>query len=379
MRAGRFTDTHAKTFLRAKDSNGRMNQRSRILAITLQFISANALLMLLVLGATLQAQSGQKGRSGGLESRTMAQAPKDYATPASSEGFSFDGSGTLTEETRNVPELPNDVNIQPFSFGHSAASAEPCPVGTLCPGQFSTSQDRASSIDAQHQSLADDNSLHDDSIPRAPVVSQRSKPTDFNRSIYYKNKLEFGLDVGWLPINIPFVYDVFVGDGYNMTPLKYTMVPIIASLRWQTNDIGGPWILRGNFDLTFSGSITAIPRGPETRYYSFIFGIRRNFVPRRGRIAPYFDQRGGVGNIDAKEPLGVPWAQGQNLTFTYNMGCGVRYNFNPHYSFSAGVNYMHVSNAYLSEPKYTNYGINVYGPMFGIDVRLGKPHGTAAQ
>jgi hypothetical protein len=26
----------------------------------------------------------------------------------------------------------------------------------------------------------------------------------------------------------------------------------------------------------------------------------------------------------------------------------------------------------LSEPAFSNYGINVYGPMFGIDVRLGK-------
>jgi len=157
------------------------------------------------------------------------------------------------------------------------------------------------------------------------------------------------------------------------------MVPIIASIRWQAGDVGGPWILRGNFDLSFSGSITAIPRGPETRYFSFIFGLRRNFVPRHGKIAPYFDQRGGIGNIDAKEPLGVAWAQGQDLTFTYNMGAGFRYNFNPHYSISAGMNYMHVSNGYLSEPKYTNYGINVYGPMFGIDVRLGKPRRDAAQ
>ena len=77
--------------------------------------------------------------------------------------------------------------------------------------------------------------------------------------------------------------------------------------------------------------------------------------------------------IDAKEPLGVLWAQGQNLTFTYNMGAGVRYNLNSKYSFSAGMNYMHISNGYLSEPQFVNYGINVYGPMFGMNVRLGNP------
>jgi long-subunit fatty acid transport protein len=56
------------------------------------------------------------------------------------------------------------------------------------------------------------------------------------------------------------------------------------------------------------------------------------------------------------------------------MGAGARYNIDSKYSFSAGMNYMHISNAYLSQPQFYNYGINVYGPMFGFDVRLGKPH-----
>jgi len=89
---------------------------------------------------------------------------------------------------------------------------------------------------------------------------------------------------------------------------------------------------------------------------------------------PFFEQRGGAGIINAKEPLGVLWSQGQNLTFTYSMGVGARYNIDSKYSFSAGMNYMHISNGYLSEPQFTNYGINVYGPLFGFDVRLGKPH-----
>jgi hypothetical protein len=200
-----------------------------------------------------------------------------------------------------------------------------------------------------------------------------SAPADFNRSIYYKNKLEFSLETGWLPINIPFVFDVFLGDGYTETPLKYTLVPVFGSLRWQMGDVKGPKILRGNWDLTFTGSVTAIPRGPETRYFSYIMGIRRNFVPRSWRrIAPYFDFRAGLGDIDAKGPKGVQYAQGQDFTFTLNMGSGVRYNFNPRYAISAGLNWMHISNLYLSEPRYANYGINVYGPMVGVDIRLGK-------
>jgi hypothetical protein len=196
---------------------------------------------------------------------------------------------------------------------------------------------------------------------------------DFNRSIYYKNKLEFSLETGRLPINIPFPFDVFLGDGYTETPLKYTLVPVFASLRWQMGDVKGPRILRGNWDLTFTGSVTAIPRGPETRYFSYIMGIRRNFVPRTWRrVAPYFDFRAGLGDIDAKGPKGVQYAQGQDFTFTLNMGSGVCYNINPRYAISAGLNWMHISNLYLSEPRYANYGINVYGPMAGVDIRLGK-------
>jgi hypothetical protein len=210
-------------------------------------------------------------------------------------------------------------------------------------------------------------------------ILRNSKLADFNGSIYYKNKLEFSLETGWHPINIPWPFDFLVGDEYDFPGLYYTLVPTIASLRWQTGNVGGPWILRGNWDLTFSGSFTAIPRGAETRYGAFDMGIRRNFVRRNLRVAPYFDLRLGAGRIDAKGPLGVPYAQGQDLTFTFMMGSGVRYNFNSRYAISVGMNYMHVSNLYLSEPKFLNYGINVYGPMVGLDVRLGKPKHGALQ
>ena len=213
------------------------------------------------------------------------------------------------------------------------------------------------------------------------VTFEKLKPLarpDFNREIYYRNKLEFSLDAGWLPINVPFPLDIFVGDVYNTYPLKYTLVPIFASLRWHMSGISGPLILRGNWDLTMTGSVTAVPRGPESHYFSYIMGIRRNFVPRNSRVAPYFDIRLGLGLIDSKGPKGVLYAQGQDFTFTINMGSGVRYNLSPRYAISAGLNFMHISNLDLSEsngkPNWgvRNYGINVYGPMVGLDIQLGK-------
>jgi len=204
------------------------------------------------------------------------------------------------------------------------------------------------------------------------VSDPRSRLPDFNEDIYYRNKIEFSLENGYLPRNIPFVYNFVFGSSYARWPIDYTLVPTFMSVRWQRANIGGRWLFRGNNDYSFTGSYTAIPRGPETRYVAFDFGIRRNFVPRRSRVAPYFEMRGGVGNIDAQGPHGVIFAQGQDLTFTYMMGSGARYNFNPRISIAAGATYMHVSNTGLSEPKVVNYGINVWGPIFGFYMRLGK-------
>lgn len=214
------------------------------------------------------------------------------------------------------------------------------------------------------------------SITRVP--QPRIRRPDFNREIYYRNKLEFSLETGWLPINIPFVFDFVVDSPYTTWPLHYTMVPNIASLRWHVDGIDHAWIFRGNWDFTFSGSYTAIPRGAETRYFAFDYGIRRNFVPPRSRIAPFWDMRGGIGDINAKGPDGVLYAQGQDMTFTLMLGSGARYNFSSRTSLEAGAEYMHVSNAYLSQPKYEDFGINVWGPFVGLNVRIGKEKHFAA-
>jgi len=199
-----------------------------------------------------------------------------------------------------------------------------------------------------------------------------SKPQDVNQGVYYKNKLELSLEGGYLPINIPFPFEFLMGDNYEFPGLYYTLVPVFASVRWQLDDVGGPPALRGNWDATITTSVTIIPRGAETRYFSSLIGFRRNFVPRRWKATPYLDAQIGMGNIDAKGPYGVKYAQGQNFTFTLNLGSGLRYNLSPRYSFEAGMHYMHISNMYLSEPKFLNYGINVYGPWAGINIRIRK-------
>jgi hypothetical protein len=275
--------------------------------------------------------------------------------------------------------MPAESSGEIYSERLKTVSFDTVCAGAICSGWFGA-QPRAVTASGLTE-VAQSDSV-DAEVSRENSKTSRlraDEAPDFNRDIYYRNRLEFAVDVGWHPVNIPFIYDFAVGDTYNLTPLKYTLVPIIASLRWHVTNVGWPWILRGNMDFTFSGSITAIPRGPETHYYAFMFGIRRNFVYRNWKAVPFFEQRGGAGMINAKEPLGVVFAQGQNLTFTYGLGVGVRYNFDSKYSLSGGMNYMHISNGYLSEPQFANYGINVYGPMFGFDMRLSKPRHHASE
>jgi hypothetical protein len=212
-------------------------------------------------------------------------------------------------------------------------------------------------------------------------VPRDSEPSDFNDSIYYRHKLEFSVESGFFPIDIPFPFDFLLGSGYNFPGLYYTLLPTNAYVRWQVNDVGGRSVFRGNWEFSAGANFTAIPRGAETRFGGYVMGVRRNFVRRRWRVAPYFDGHVGIGGTDAKGPDGVAYAQGQDLTFTLMLGSGARYNINQKYSLSAGLGYMHVSNMYLSEPKYLNYGINVYGPMFAFYMRLGdgRHHGIAAK
>ena len=60
-----------------------------------------------------------------------------------------------------------------------------------------------------------------DSTTSPSDKAPRDSKFDFNRTIYYKNKLEFSLETGWLPNNIPFVFDFIVNSPYTMPASLY--------------------------------------------------------------------------------------------------------------------------------------------------------------
>jgi hypothetical protein len=211
-------------------------------------------------------------------------------------------------------------------------------------------------------------------IHPALVVASTPKSSrpDFNQENYYLNRLELSIEGGWFAKNVPFPFDFLQGGDYTKDPLAYTLAPVNIFLRWHLGNLRGPRVLRGNWEATFGVNATPVPRGPEARFFGYTMGIRRNFVPRRWHVAPYLDGHVGMGHIDARAPFGIGFAQGQDMVFSMNLGSGLRYNINPRYSVSLGVGYMHISNMYLSEPKYFNYGINVIGPQIAVNMRLGR-------
>lgn len=250
------------------------------------------------------------------------------------------------------------------SIGQQTAAALTPDLAFAAPADASTSADVA--IPADPDSAAEAGAS-------AAMATHTPKP-DINEKYYYRNKVEFSLEMGVLPVNIPFVFDAFVGGDYSQNPTHYTLVPLFPSLRWQMGKINGPLFLRGNTDLTVTFSVTAIPRGPENIYDAFDLGFRRNFVYRNWKATPYFETREGAGFVNAQEPYTHNgYGQGQDFTFTIMIGFGARYNFNSKYSMEVGGTYMHVSNAYLSEPKYDDNGINVCGPWIGFNMRLSRP------
>ncbi len=110
-------------------------------------------------------------------------------------------------------------------------------------------------------------------------------------------------------------------------------------------------------------------------YTGPLIGFRYNFVQPNSSVVPFLELRGGLGYTDAAGPWQVAHhqldlGQGQKFTFTFSMGSGLRYDFNERYSVSLEATFKHISNMYMSEPKYQNHGVNVVGGLLGFNVML---------
>ena len=229
------------------------------------------------------------------EHRVTAELRNEYDLRTADVRFGFDSGANSTAAAVDGVDAATGVPAESLRLAPSAVFMELCAGPAPCDGSSSalkllpppdapplvSSATLGSKPGEDPKSQLPDERLRSSgthSMDELVGKVELRQPPDFNQSVYYRNKLEFSLDVGWHPINIPFPFDFLEGDPYIEHPLKYTLVPIVASLRWHISNIGGPWILRGNWDLTSSGSVTAIPRGPETRYFSLENNCEKRWV-----------------------------------------------------------------------------------------------------
>ncbi|MDB6167884.1 MAG: hypothetical protein JWM88_748 [Verrucomicrobia bacterium] len=151
-----------------------------------------------------------------------------------------------------------------------------------------------------------------------------------------------------------------VGGG--ATPLSYTLVPQILSLKippisarpWA----GGTLVMRSRFSLLME----PIVRGPEHYYLGLAAAGEIEWRDASGRFTAFFAAGGGFGVMDSKG-YEVVGGQGQDFNLNWLMHCGARYRTGENWQVSAGLYFQHISNKGMNK---VNPGLNALGPTLGI-------------
>jgi hypothetical protein len=197
--------------------------------------------------------------------------------------------------------------------------------------------------------------------PVAPVVGVYPRPEALESvtddSVFAENRLAVSVTAGPL-------FDV--GGNANENLLSAT----VLSFHWQLDDVGNPGWRRGNTEWVTSAYINPVWDGTESRFIGAFFGPRYNFVQEGWKWVPFLGARVGFGFTDSRDNSNLPGAQGQDFVFTFVVEAGARYIINEWLDISLGALYQHVSNAGLSEPGQTNYGLDVLGPTASVSFRF---------
>lgn len=182
--------------------------------------------------------------------------------------------------------------------------------------------------------------------------------------LYHKGRWEFSLESAYLfkVVNNPLTA---IGGDYTKNKIPYRLATQILSARYQLTEPAGPFLLRGNLEISGNFIYSAIIEGPEPFFVGLAVGLRYNFVQTESKIVPYLEFRGGPGYTDARARH-REYAQQEDFTFTYMFGAGLRYDVSPQVSVSAGMADQHISNFYVTRP---NYGFDAIGFQLGLNIR----------
>ncbi len=159
-----------------------------------------------------------------------------------------------------------------------------------------------------------------------------------------------------------FAYETGVNFDLN-NPNHYVINPHVLLVRWQPYHTEQFFHTQFTFTRQFEVNAVAIPfwRGPEQHYFGGGVGVRLVYGKTGSRFSAFIQGRLAVGGIDSSGP---PHGQGQDLAFSPMASLGVVFKATKYQKVSLGVQYVHFSNAGLSEPERPNIGINTLGPLF---------------
>ncbi len=179
--------------------------------------------------------------------------------------------------------------------------------------------------------------------------------------VYRRGTWEFGLESTYSFQVVRFPTRWFIHyAGRQINPINYNFATQMLSARYRLTGVGGPWLLRGSLQSSVSIVGTAILSGPETYFAGLALGLHYDFVQPRARLVPYLELRGGPGATDAD---GRIYAQQQDLTFTYILSAGLRYDLNAKWTVTLSAVDQHLSNFFLAD---RNYGVDSAGISLGV-------------
>lgn len=165
------------------------------------------------------------------------------------------------------------------------------------------------------------------------------------------------------PIQDRWTLDVESGAIWKVTtetPLDYTVVPTIVSMRGSRHfwgkAFGGKWVVRPTVSLLAE----AIVEGPESRYLGFSASPSIEWWNDADKFSVFLQVGGGLGWVDSQD---VPGAQGQDLTLNWFAKSGVRVRVHEQWFVSAAVFFQHMSNRGMTDP---NPGLDALGGLLGI-------------
>jgi hypothetical protein len=230
-----------------------------------------------------------------------------------------------------------------LTFGLAAASARAgdlTPGGSLLPGQFPYGPAPAGGADT----------FLDPSGPPATCASDWKTPVPTIKDQMWVQFLGGEL---WSPNHGLGPHDV---EHINLIPGELRLGVLIDGLCIEEG------FFRGATEAFLQLSADAVIRGPGNILGGPSVLLRYNFVQPKCRFIPYIQGGGGILFNDIyKDPNQN--VIGQVQEFSLEAGIGLHYLITPNVSIDAEGDYLHISNAGMSQ---RNAGLNAIGGMVGV-------------